>query len=198
MSTNSMSVWESSLSLQFLWSLGKSPWLPCAILSGTPIRPVCSSFWPMCYWRHTTISEWLTVWAWHSRQKISRAAMMSSSACSENWKSTLPTVSCRSPTWNLLKSAVCWPLCCFPIRKPFHRWKSYRKSGQKNWRIRTNPEKRSNSSFTGCGRHSALSRMSSWFSPRHLATNSTPTSISRPTFSGSMSCALRPQKPLLL
>lgn len=25
MSTNSMSVWESSLSLQFLWSLGKSP-----------------------------------------------------------------------------------------------------------------------------------------------------------------------------
>lgn len=41
------------------------------------------------------------------------------------------------------------------------RWKSYRKSGQKNWRIRTNPEKRSNSSFTGCGKHSALSRMSS-------------------------------------
>lgn len=34
-------------------------------------------------------------------------------------------------------------------------------SGQKNWRIRTNPEKRSNSSFTGCGKHSALSRMSS-------------------------------------
>ena len=60
MSTNSMSVWESSLSLQFLWSLGNR-----LIAVRNPQRYIHQTsmlkLLPMCYWRHTTISEWLTV-----------------------------------------------------------------------------------------------------------------------------------------
>ena len=54
-------------------SIGQNPGYIRAIESGTAFPTmanffyiceyfnICLNFWPMCYWRHTTISEWLTV-----------------------------------------------------------------------------------------------------------------------------------------